>query len=412
MTPARIIRALTGRPPPPSRQEIVDLATREPGALTPLFKQAAGRRRPLPGLDDEALALVPEGDLAGLADAAVEALRRGRHPEHSPAAELVGGLSLQARHTLRPHLAELWNLRPTRASHAYAWPWRGAEPGDDIDFLVSRLASEDPADRMRAWECLLESRTEPGWEAALPAFGEAVPDDWRTREMIGSVGIEPTDGGYRRLFMPTTTHVEFPRGFLVLPKGSGIESPTWHLDAPTVGSGRFGGVADSACAVCDEPLHRLLALDDVPEEVAPGIEVVTCLSCLGWSVPVMYFRHGPEGGVQPVVPQGTDAARRDPADPLPEVTVTFKRTPARWQLQDWGHSNGRQNLHRLGGEPTWIQSPDYPACLDCGQAMTFFLQLDSLDIEGGPWWLWGSGGAMYAFWCDRCRLTATFWQCT
>ena len=40
--------------------------------------------------------------------------------------------------------------------------------------------------------------------------------------------------------------------------------------------------------------------------------------------------------------------------------VALADTPARWQRQDWGQSNGRENLHRVGGEPSWIQSPWEP----------------------------------------------------
>jgi len=44
--------------------------------------------------------------------------------------------------------------------------------------------------------------------------------------------------------------------------------------------------------------------------------------------------------------------------------------------------------------------------------MTFAMQFDSLDIDGGPWWLWGSGGILYVVWCANCSVSATFWQCT
>lgn len=37
--------------------------------------------------------------------------------------------------------------------------------------------------------------------------------------------------------------------------------------------------------------------------------------------------------------------------------------------------------HKLGGEPEFIQSEDWPACSDCGQKMTFYAQLDSINDE-------------------------------
>jgi hypothetical protein len=44
--------------------------------------------------------------------------------------------------------------------------------------------------------------------------------------------------------------------------------------------------------------------------------------------------------------------------------------------------------------------------------MPFVLQLDSLEIEGTPGWLWGSGGILYAFWCSRDSISATLCQWT
>jgi hypothetical protein len=44
--------------------------------------------------------------------------------------------------------------------------------------------------------------------------------------------------------------------------------------------------------------------------------------------------------------------------------------------------------------------------------MPFTMQLDSLEIDGTPGWLWGSGGILYAFWCSRDSISATLCQWT
>lgn len=85
----------------------------------------------------------------------------------------------------------------------------------------------------------------------------------------------------------------------------------------------------------------------------------------------------------------------------------------RWRQQDWGQSNHRQNLSRVGGAPSWVQSAWYPACIDCGEEMPFVMQLDStLPTTGEGALLWGSGGMLYTFWCAKCRVSGHFWQCT
>jgi hypothetical protein len=81
--------------------------------------------------------------------------------------------------------------------------------------------------------------------------------------------------------------------------------------------------------------------------------------------------------------------------------------------QDWGLANGRENLHRVGGHPSWIQSAAFPDCLSCGTTMQFLLQLDSeIPTADGQEWLWGSGGICYSFQCSPCRVTTHLWQCT
>ena len=37
--------------------------------------------------------------------------------------------------------------------------------------------------------------------------------------------------------------------------------------------------------------------------------------------------------------------------------------------------------HQLGGDPNWIQQPERPRCPTCGQEMTFYGQLDSINDD-------------------------------
>jgi hypothetical protein len=63
-------------------------------------------------------------------------------------------------------------------------------------------------------------------------------------------------------------------------------------------------------------------------------------------------------------------------DMQPEQWVGLAATLARWQVQERGSSNGRENLNRFGGEPASIQHFEYEPCPDCGRSMTFIGQLD------------------------------------
>lgn len=194
---------------------------------------------------------------------------------------------------------------------------------------------------------------------------------------------------------------------------------TWNAAVPSITQARMGGLLSQTCGLCHAPLHRLLSL---PEPAKAGIacdtplEFATCLSCQGWeSDGPMFYRHGANGVASAHPIQRRDAPLTPDviADALLEADLQLFTAPARWTWQDWGESNGRQNLSRVGGPPSWVQSADYPDCPDCQQDMAFVMQLDSgLPQADDGEWLWGSGGCNYTFWCADCRVSGQRWQCT
>jgi hypothetical protein len=51
--------------------------------------------------------------------------------------------------------------------------------------------------------------------------------------------------------------------------------------------------------------------------------------------------------------------------------------------------------HQLGGEPTWLQGDATPVCGECGQVMTFYGQLDSINDD----FVLADVGLVYVFVC-------------
>ena len=193
--------------------------------------------------------------------------------------------------------------------------------------------------------------------------------------------------------------------------------PTWQGGAAALRLMAFGGESKEKCSDCGRPIHHLLTLNPIPDGVnVTGLRKLSlsvCLSCLGWESEELFYQHDDEGrphcfrdGPPGITPQF-------PAGPLRATKVRLADQGARWFLQSWGGSNGRQNLHRVGGPPCWIQSASYLKCPQCGRRMSFLLQLDSdLPKADGGEWLWGSGGIAYGCWCDDCRISGWLWQCT
>lgn len=62
--------------------------------------------------------------------------------------------------------------------------------------------------------------------------------------------------------------------------------------------------------------------------------------------------------------------------------------------------------HRLGGEPNFLQQPDWPSCPHCRMPMSFYGQLDSINDE----YIIADCGMIYVFVCFDCNETKALIQ--
>jgi hypothetical protein len=186
--------------------------------------------------------------------------------------------------------------------------------------------------------------------------------------------------------------------------------PTWHL--PTTGGElRMGGEGSAICPTCRQTLVHLITLRNVPVGMGsslPHLRLETCPNSLGPA----FYSHDADGRptpIEPAHPAGFD----DTIVPLRETMVRLARTPDRWLRQSMGLSNSRENLFRLGGLPSWIQSPEIPCVPGTDRQMDFLLQVDSeLQNVQGSDVLWGSGGLLYVFWDSQTRISCHLPQFT
>jgi hypothetical protein len=357
---------------------------------------------------DTALSYISEKAFAHLIARAVAHMEQDGQSE--PCDAVVAYASLQFPQLLAPYCVRLFALQPNEGSYYEHWYWRGADE-TGIAFLQEMVATGHAEDGRRAWECLLETEDQEAIAYALANVSAIEPDPSMAASLrlIAKARLAP---------LPCTAacaHLVFPAGhFREGPAwASHTLHPTWRLPAQGAAL-RFGGAGSCTCGLCGGQLHHLLTLPEKHVFANGGenpLALEVCLSCLGWEEHLLTYQYGADGR-----PQGREKGERTPefvTGPLRETEVHLAPTPARWQRQDWALSNGRENLHRLGGAPCWIQDEDYPACPECGERMHFFMQLDSeLPTADGKEWLWGSGGIGYAFRCAPCRNVGWLWQCT
>jgi len=406
--------------------EAIALATAHPEAVADLAIAVMGRFPKGGTFLDAALSYLSDEAWQSLVRHALDVFEAAAG-ENEAAASVIAYASLQCPRALHPHLNRIFVVRPNARCYYESYPWResGEQHFDYLqEFLAGRSATED--ERRRAWAAMCETRHVKLIEHALAHAEQShdrPPAGWSQAAWVEArlhlVGFHLQNGVLHRACPTTLYHLQFPDSFFASPSRPpwlARVHPTWKLLASPQ-SVPFGGVSNSRCSLCGENLHRLLVLDPVPAGLGIAgrtrLELAACLSCLGWERQPLFYQHDQHGNPMQVGYDGPSVKPQFPAGPLKETTVRLAETPRRWYWQDWALSNSRENLNRVGGEPCWIQNAEYPRCPSCQELMSYFMQLDSdLATEDGNEWLWGSGGIVYGFWCDRCAISGFFWQCT
>lgn len=403
--------------------EATALATSHPKAVADLAI-AVMCRFPTGGTFlDGALSYLPQDSWPELIRTALQTLE-DCHGKNDAAVAVIEYASLQCPSALHPHLDRIFLTRPNARCDSECYPWR--ESGErHFRFLrnvIENSGSTDD-DRRRAWAALCESRHTKLLEYAISRATDVSPTDWPLNAWVQAhlhlVGFHWENQSFRRVCLDSTYHLQFPDEFFELqsrPPWLARIHPTWKLPR-TIQTVPFGGAAEGRCSLCGETLHRLFALDPIPPGLGISrltrLEIATCLSCLGWERQPLFYRHQDEGSPLDIGYDGPPVSPQFPVGPLRESVIGLAETPRRWFWQSWGCSNSRENLNRIGGEPSWVQDAEYPGCPLCDKLMTFLFQLDSdLPTADGGEWQWGSGGIAYGFWCDECSVSGLLWQCT
>ncbi|KER74220.1 hypothetical protein HR51_03880 [Burkholderia cepacia] len=399
----------------------------DPAALADLVIVSFDRVFPHAVFLDAALDLMDDTALEKVATEACQAICNGTWNERL--ASVLSSVATQTPQMFSGHwdmLVDIYTTKQSPRVYLEDNVWRMLDPAT-VERWRGRLADVPAGSKVEHARAvaLLHSR-QPA--AVRDAAAWLFPDDPGTRaNWLMSAGYVQEHDALRALHGETPLHIDFgpTLGTPILraqPKwhrGVLAHHATWRAGESHRSGARFGGVSSHRCGLCHGPLHRLLTLPQPAEagiDSSTPVSFDTCLSCVGWeSDGPIFHRHDDAGDACAHPSQQRDVAIQPEytAAPFVEADVALFAAPARWTRQEWGLSNSRQNLSRVGGAPSWVQSAQYPDCPDCGRKMSFVMQLDSnLPQTDGSEWLWGSGGANYTFWCAPCRTSAHLWQCT
>lgn len=343
------------------------------------------------------------------------------------AEEIIRFAALQKPDSLHPYL-ETFNISGKNAWKTPSLAWRGSGLKEQAR-LVHHMQSSDAkkTGRIFAFSLLLATRDEQViWDAIEKA--RAAQLFWDEKQgllplHLEVVGLKLNGGSIEKLHSDEVLHIAFPvEYFAELESGFATRdkdyNPTWQLQEQSQirPDAIIGGLMEAHCKICLNKLHRLIeitnrsVLSDFYRN-AP-LTFVTCLTCQGKTgMYELFFAHGPSGEIahlyegEPIAPEVVE-----PAFAYTEVNLVDNGP--RWTIQDATLSNSWENLHRVGGSPTWVQDTEYLKCPKCSKTMYFAAQIDSgLKLTDGSEWMWGDSGICYLYFCGACSVTGVTYQC-
>ena len=422
-----------------TREKFVALVREHPESLPSLVEGGLRRQLSGAGFLGDAVSYLPASAIGALAELAVrlhapDKRRSAQLNVRSASEEVLAHVALQFPSLLHPWLTELFEQEVNFDTYYGDHPWRESGDRHHAYLLNVALAGGKPARRVPG--CLLETRTPAAFRALerhqalllspiirvygggadgqLPEVGyERARARFPWAERAWSVAADlfalprPRKEGWRRLYPEASYHLRFPEDYLPLHGAGWRDHPTYHLDSEDAVPARLGGAGTAVCGVCGRGAHHLLTLDPVPAGLGvtsvPALALETCLRCI-WQESELWWKHDKAGRPRAHRKQRGDPAHAMESAPLRETAVRLVPTPARWYWQD--AKNERQSLTRLGGYPSWIQSPEYPQCPDCRKTMPFLFQLDAVcPGDGGEKTF--EDGILYTYWCDTCRVSVS-----
>ncbi len=344
------------------------------------------------------------------------------------AEEIVRFAALQKPDSIHPYL-DTFTISGKNRWNAPSPAWRGSGSLDQTRLLRQMASSETLTfeDRVCAFSLLLATRDE---QVILDAISKAratqlFSDD--NQELfhlhLETVGLELNGSSICKLHSDEVLHIAFPKEYFAEEEPAfgardKTYQPTWQLQEQSQirPDAIIGGLIEAHCKICSKQLYRLIeitnrsVLSDFYKN-AP-LTFVTCLTCQGKTgMYELFFAHGPSGEIDHLY-EGEPIASKvvEPAFAYTEVNLVDNGP--RWTIQDATLSNSWENLHRVGGSPTWVQDTEYLKCPKCSKTMYFGAQIDSdLKLTDGSEWMWGDSGICYLYFCGHCSVTGVSYQC-
>ncbi|MCO5998806.1 hypothetical protein [Actinoallomurus rhizosphaericola] len=260
---------------------------------------------------------------------------------------------------------------------------------DDAAWELEELVEHDPdalrpylsrlldADDVYLPEALFREADEDVQREAVARIDAGSPNVWLVTMLTATYG-PVAEAAFRRWLKQAPPGIEAETLANVLPRygwdfeadgqARKIRGATAYELVPEDGAAS----AEEECPWCGGPLWVVLDVDTTDPRVAAALahtgwrgrlRIVACFLCCIYPG-VSFAEVTPDGGAtwsaHTVRPGYLDGKKLEKADPPPVRLTVGERRPDRYL-----------GGPTLGGEPDWVQDPDYPACPACRKVMNY-----------------------------------------
>jgi hypothetical protein len=364
---------------------------------------------------NDSLSYINEKEFSDIVQISFDILKTRKNENAVNAIEYA---SLQFPELLQPYTEQILEIELNEKTFYSGNIWRNLSR-EKLQIYKSKFSAPDTTSTLKEklFECLMRSGDK---ETVAFAFEYAVTKHLFERygknyplTYLELGGFKNTDSGIKSYCPNLCKHFSFPKNYLHTDKPIHIrpgQHPTWNL-SPSLEKYKFGGILEEHE---NNPFFHLLTFHSIPKglKISALPQLILGLHIREVNeVGPLFYKHDENGQPTRIGERKEIEIYSDEA--IKETFISFADTPNRWEIQDWGMSNSRENLFRLGGEPTWIQSSEILTCPHCNEQMDFLMQLDSdLPCKDGGELMFGSGGICYVLWCDKSKVSGYIMQCT
>jgi hypothetical protein len=204
---------------------------------------------------------------------------------------------------------------------------------------------------------------------------------WKREETIALLDLYMFNAGWE-------LDANYQRRWLFTRSCFGLKAASNQIESADLSSS-VSSSNNEKCRWCDRPLYSLSDFPTIYLEklfdlasTVRSLSIPFCMYCTLFEPVPMSLKSGSDGKIDfsPRIAAGKrieqPSYKLEPSGGTLHLEIAGSMRDC-YSAVDSGRS---YNLSQVGGFPTWPQDANYPHCVECGQTMLFFMQVESMDF--------------------------------